>query len=485
MAVPTSSNAVTVRRLSDVITGLWGKVKHKQTAKTSPSASGNTTAFIDTISQDAQGVITATKKNITEGSTSVKGIVKLQATIGTTESSDATAATPKAVRDAINSAISAAYRPSGTKEVAELSSSLLVAANLGCVYNMTTSGQTTSDFIEGAGKTIRIGDNVGICAITEGSSTVYKFDLLSGVVDLSNYVQKSSTTGLIKNDGTIDTRSLLTTTGASTSTTVAFTAASSRANIATGETLATMFGKIAKWFGDLKAMAFKANVTDSDISGTISDSHIASASTWNGKADGNHTHTLTLATDTGTSTVDLANNTTYKLTAGGSSIIFKTPSAAPANNGALKIGLNGGTATSIFTANQSTDSTLTFASGSANGTIAVDGTDIAVTGLGSAAYKADTHFATSGHTHATSIATSSGTNQITLAANTKYAITAGGTSYVFTTPPDTTYSSKSAASGGTEVSLCTTDEKYTWNNKQDKLTEMTTTEVDDLLAELT
>jgi hypothetical protein len=30
---------------------------------------------------------------------------------------------------------------------------------------------------------------------------------------------------------------------------------------------------------------------------------------------------------------------------------------------------------------------------------------------------------------------------------------------------DTTYSSKSAASGGTDVSLVTTGEKYTWNNK--------------------
>ena len=32
-------------------------------------------------------------------------------------------------------------------------------------------------------------------------------------------------------------------------------------------------------------------------------------------------------------------------------------------------------------------------------------------------------------------------------------------------PPNTTYSSKTAASGGTDVSLCTTGEKYTWNNK--------------------
>lgn len=35
---------------------------------------------------------------------------------------------------------------------------------------------------------------------------------------------------------------------------------------------------------------------------------------------------------------------------------------------------------------------------------------------------------------------------------------------------DTTYESKAAASGGTAVSLCTTGEKYTWNNKQSALT---------------
>ena len=34
---------------------------------------------------------------------------------------------------------------------------------------------------------------------------------------------------------------------------------------------------------------------------------------------------------------------------------------------------------------------------------------------------------------------------------------------------DTTYSSKSAASGGTDVSLVTTGEKYTWNDKQNKV----------------
>lgn len=65
-----------------------------------------------------------------------------------------------------------------------------------------------------------------------------------------------------------------------------------------------------------------------------------------------------------------------------------------ANDGKLKIQINGGTATSKFTANQSSDSTITFATGTNNGTIKVDGTEVAVAGLGSAAYTATTDYAT-------------------------------------------------------------------------------------------
>ena len=46
----------------------------------------------------------------------------------------------------------------------------------------------------------------------------------------------------------------------------------------------------------------------------------------------------------------------------------------------------------------------------------------------------DVGAATSGHTHSLSIASSTDTNQITLSANTKYKLTAGGSTYVFTTP---------------------------------------------------
>lgn len=47
--------------------------------------------------------------------------------------------------------------------------------------------------------------------------------------------------------------------------TAAFTAASTRANIATGEKLSVLFGKIAKWFADLGSLAFKSSVSKSDL----------------------------------------------------------------------------------------------------------------------------------------------------------------------------------------------------------------------------
>mgnify|MGYP002626859062 CR=1 FL=1 len=72
-------------------------------------------------------------------------------------------------------------------------------------------------------------------------------------------------------------------TGDGKDVTVTFSEASSRTAVASGSKLATLFGLVSKWFSDLKALAFKDTVSNSDISGTITDSHIESASTWNGK----------------------------------------------------------------------------------------------------------------------------------------------------------------------------------------------------------
>lgn len=53
-------------------------VTSKSLAKTSPSASGNATAFIDTVSQAADGQITATKKNIPLATNTENGLLSFQ-----------------------------------------------------------------------------------------------------------------------------------------------------------------------------------------------------------------------------------------------------------------------------------------------------------------------------------------------------------------------------------------------------------------------
>lgn len=73
-------------------------------------------------------------------------------------------------------------------------------------------------------------------------------------------------------------------TGDASNTTASFTKNSGdTSSVTSGSKLSAIFTAISSFFASLKALAFKDKVSDSDINGTISDSHIASASTWNGK----------------------------------------------------------------------------------------------------------------------------------------------------------------------------------------------------------
>lgn len=110
----------------------------------------------------------------------------------------------------IDTKISSTYHPAGTKTVSELVSSLLTEEHEGEVYNISDSGLTTSDFIEGANNPINVGDNVVVARVVSGDNVYYKFDVLAGFLDTTNFVQKSQTQGLIKNDGSIDTNQYLT-----------------------------------------------------------------------------------------------------------------------------------------------------------------------------------------------------------------------------------------------------------------------------------
>ena len=93
------------------------------------------------------------------------------------------------VYSAITNAVYGAYHPSGSKTIAELTSDLLVLANIGNVYKITEDGVTTDLFIGGAGQTIHTGDNAVV--VYGGQTDTFLFDLQSGSIDLTPYQTKA------------------------------------------------------------------------------------------------------------------------------------------------------------------------------------------------------------------------------------------------------------------------------------------------------
>ena len=87
---------------------------------------------------------------------------------------------------AISAQISRAYKPAGSAaSVAALGT--LDAAHLGFVYNISAAFTTTSDFVEGAGKKMKAGTDVGIVNAGTEESPVYKYNCFGNFVDTSDY----------------------------------------------------------------------------------------------------------------------------------------------------------------------------------------------------------------------------------------------------------------------------------------------------------
>ena len=98
--------------------------------------------------------------------------------------------TSGSVYNAISSATYGAFHPAGSKTCAELTSSLLIQANVGNVYKITDSGTTDSNWIGGAGQTINANDMAVV--VYGGESNTFKFNLENGInLDLSAYQTKA------------------------------------------------------------------------------------------------------------------------------------------------------------------------------------------------------------------------------------------------------------------------------------------------------
>lgn len=152
---------------------------------THPSYTAKSSGFYK-ITVDATGhvsaVATVTKADITN--LGIPGSVPTISTdIEADAASDAKTASPKAVKTYVDGKISSTYKPGGSIAFADLPA--LTAANSGMVYNLTDNFTTTASFVEGAGNTYPAGTNVAIVYTTGG----YKYDVLAGFVDLSDYAK--------------------------------------------------------------------------------------------------------------------------------------------------------------------------------------------------------------------------------------------------------------------------------------------------------
>ena len=178
--VPASGDAGN----SDLVLGNDSRLTDSRTPKSHTHTKSEITDFAHTHTlSDVTDAGTAAAKNSTNSITS-----------GSTDLAEA-----GAVADAIDAAVVSAYHPGGAKTCAELTSALLIAANEGKVYNMSDSGTTTADFIEGAGVAIGIGADVAVIQVTGG----YKFNLLPGIVDTSG-LQPKNLTASVESQSTVE-----------------------------------------------------------------------------------------------------------------------------------------------------------------------------------------------------------------------------------------------------------------------------------------
>lgn len=119
--------------------------KTKQTAVVDPTASGTAIEFIATVSQDANGEITATKAALPTASTSAAGITSLSSAHDST--AENVAATPKAVKDAYDLADGKYSLPSSGIPSTDMATAVQTSLGLANTSLQPVSGATSGNFV--------------------------------------------------------------------------------------------------------------------------------------------------------------------------------------------------------------------------------------------------------------------------------------------------------------------------------------------------
>ncbi len=117
--------------------------------------------------------------------------------IETDNADDTKTTSPKAVYTFVNNKVANVYKPAGSLSASGIVVGLLIAGNLGNVYNITEEFTIDSNFKEYDSEvtmTYPIGTNIVVVDIGD---SVYKFDVLAGWIDLSDYVLQSEVDSIV------------------------------------------------------------------------------------------------------------------------------------------------------------------------------------------------------------------------------------------------------------------------------------------------
>lgn len=160
----------------------------------------------------------------------------------------------------VSEGLKGGLQPHGTVAFADLP--VLADVSTGWMFNISDEFTTTDDFKEGAGNVIPAGAN--IYKTSDG-----KWDVLAGtpVTGIKGAKEKSYRRGNV--DLTAANIGAVAIDGDTAENTTAFSAASARENLKSGEKHNILFGKIVKWFADLKTVAFSGNYNDLSNKPTI------------------------------------------------------------------------------------------------------------------------------------------------------------------------------------------------------------------------
>ena len=239
-------------------------------AKASETNASNSAAKAKNSETNAKTSETKARTSETSASTSASNAKTSEAKAKASETNAKTSETNSAKSESeaqkyaeqakeISESLSGALRPLGTINFADLPST--ADANSGDMYNITGQFTTTADFKEGSGNIIPAGSNVYL--------TVDRYwDVLAGtpVTGVKGakevYYRRGNVNITPANIGAVAEG------GNISDTTVTFADTTTRANLVSGEKVSVGFGKIKKWFADLKSFAFKNLVNNLTTSTT-------------------------------------------------------------------------------------------------------------------------------------------------------------------------------------------------------------------------